>query len=80
MNDEEPFKIYVTPVKYVKTAWLVSQLVHCTSVVDRSGGKMNEHRNGSSDIILGVEFNGRLCCSKCCPTENTQAHINNSRI
>ncbi len=59
MIDEEPFKIHVTPVKYVKTAWFMGQLVHCICVMDRSGGNMNEHRNGSSDIWLLKAKEGR---------------------
>jgi hypothetical protein len=46
--------------------------------MNRSGCNMNEHRNGSSDIVLSVEFNGCFCFSKSCPTENTQAQIYSS--
>jgi hypothetical protein len=54
MNDEKPLEIYVTPVKYVKTAWFIDKLVHFICIMNRPGCDMNEDRDGSSDIILGM--------------------------
>jgi hypothetical protein len=73
-------KIKVASIKDIVSVWLIRDFIHSLRIMNSGFCNMNECRYLSSNIKKRVHFDSRLCRSKLCPPEKTQAQINGSGV
>lgn len=80
VNAPKPFKIDVPPVEQIKAAGLKADRVEPINVMDFPISDMDEHRQRSPQIKLGVNLDRRLARTETGPGENGQAQIDRGRV
>ena len=73
-------EIVVTSVEDVVCARLVCKLIHCTDVVDRCFGDVEECRHLSLDVIEGVYLDAALMLAELGPPKHGQTQVDGRGI